>query len=159
MKCQNCGENEANVRYTQIINGVKKQMSLCEDCAEELGIDKIKFDMPMSFSNMWDDMFNMYDEMFTGFPFMNQTRLLDGYIDEVEDREKVANRTATKERNTIREDIEKVKNKKNKRAMNRVTQDKESKLKVLQARLEKEIKEERFEDAAKTRDEIRKMNQ
>ena len=28
MLCQNCGENEANVRYTQIINGVKKQVKL-----------------------------------------------------------------------------------------------------------------------------------
>ena len=159
MKCQNCGESEANVRYTQIINGVKKQMNLCEDCAEELGIDKIKFDMPMSFSNMWDDMFNMYDEMFTGFPFMNQTRMLGGFIDDAEKRENVVNRTATKERNTIREDIEKVKNKKNNKAINRNTENKEIKLKALQARLEREIKEERYEDAAKTRDEIRKMNQ
>lgn len=26
MKCQNCGKEEANVRYTQIINGVKKEV-------------------------------------------------------------------------------------------------------------------------------------
>ena len=32
MKCENCGKNEANVKYTQIINGEKKQMFLCEEC-------------------------------------------------------------------------------------------------------------------------------
>ena len=26
MLCQNCGKNEANVRYTQIVNGTKKEM-------------------------------------------------------------------------------------------------------------------------------------
>ena len=37
MKCQNCGRKEANVKYTQIINCVKKEMNLCEDCAKEIG--------------------------------------------------------------------------------------------------------------------------
>ena len=37
MLCQNCGENEANVRYTQIINGEKKEMVLCDKCSKELG--------------------------------------------------------------------------------------------------------------------------
>ena len=34
MLCQNCERNEANVKYTQIINGEKKQMVLCEKCAK-----------------------------------------------------------------------------------------------------------------------------
>ena len=38
MLCENCGENEANVRYTQIVNGVKKEMHLCDKCSKELGI-------------------------------------------------------------------------------------------------------------------------
>ena len=36
MVCQNCGKNEANVKYTQIVNGVKKEMVLCEECAEKM---------------------------------------------------------------------------------------------------------------------------
>ena len=40
MKCQNCGKNNANVKYTQIINGEKKEFILCEECAEKLGIKK-----------------------------------------------------------------------------------------------------------------------
>lgn len=64
MKCQNCGENEANVKYTQIINGVKKQMSLCDKCAKELGIDDISFNMPISFSSFLGDMLNFNDNDF-----------------------------------------------------------------------------------------------
>ena len=43
MKCENCGKNEANVKYTQIINGEKKQMFLCEDCSQKLGINDLHF--------------------------------------------------------------------------------------------------------------------
>lgn len=51
MLCQNCGENEANVRYTQIINGVKKEMALCDKCSKELGISSLDFNMPISLSS------------------------------------------------------------------------------------------------------------
>lgn len=61
MLCQNCGKNEANVKYTQIINGVKKQMSLCSECAKELGIEDIDLSMPISFSSFLGDMFDMYE--------------------------------------------------------------------------------------------------
>ena len=42
MLCQNCGKNEANIRYTQIINGVKKEVALCSNCAKKLGMDELK---------------------------------------------------------------------------------------------------------------------
>ena len=61
MLCQNCGENEANVRYTQIINGVKKQVNLCEKCAKELGIGSFQFNMPIHFSDFLGDFFGDYD--------------------------------------------------------------------------------------------------
>ena len=58
MLCQNCEKNEANVRYTQIVNGVKKEMILCEECAEKMGIKNFKINMPIHFSNFLDDFFN-----------------------------------------------------------------------------------------------------
>ena len=61
MKCQNCGKNNANVRYTQIINGEKKEFILCEECAEKLGINsKIHFDMNMNFGSILGDFFDEY---------------------------------------------------------------------------------------------------
>ena len=62
MLCQNCGKNEANVRYTQIVNGVKKEMILCEDCARKLGIGNFKMRMPLHFSNLLGNLFEDYDE-------------------------------------------------------------------------------------------------
>lgn len=55
MKCENCGQNEANIKYTQIINGVKKEMQLCSKCSEQLGIGNLNFDMPMNISNFFAD--------------------------------------------------------------------------------------------------------
>ena len=63
MKCENCGNNEANVKYTQIINGEKKQMFLCEECSEKLGINDIHFNMPINFSSFLTDFFNDMNDM------------------------------------------------------------------------------------------------
>lgn len=35
MLCENCGENEATIHYTEIINGVRKEHHLCAECAKE----------------------------------------------------------------------------------------------------------------------------
>ena len=56
MLCQNCGKNEANIRYTQIVNGVKKEMALCSDCAEKLGVENMN--LTMGFGNLLGDFFN-----------------------------------------------------------------------------------------------------
>lgn len=187
MNCQNCGENEANIRYTQIINGVKKQMNLCEKCAKELGIDNINLSMPISFSSFLGDMLDMYDETIPSLispksltcPKCNMTyddfietgkfgcencyeefkTKLDPLLKNIHGANRHIGRTASfnkevknlKAINNFKEDkiieeknIEKTKNE-------------NSKLEELQKRLKQEIKEERYEDAAKTRDEIKKM--
>jgi len=41
MKCQFC-ENEANVFYTQVIDGKSKKMNLCDSCAEERGVTSLE---------------------------------------------------------------------------------------------------------------------
>ena len=58
MKCENCGKNEANVKYTQIINGEKKQMFLCEECSKKLGVSDMQFNMPISFNSFLEDFFD-----------------------------------------------------------------------------------------------------
>lgn len=49
MLCENCGKRVATVHYTQIINGVKTEMHLCEVCAKQKG--GIEFDTPFSVTN------------------------------------------------------------------------------------------------------------
>ncbi|WPX07977.1 UvrB/UvrC motif-containing protein [Anaerocellum danielii] len=49
MLCENCGKRPATVHYTQIINGVKTEMHLCEVCAKQKG--NLEFDAPFSVTN------------------------------------------------------------------------------------------------------------
>lgn len=55
MKCQNCGEHEANICYTQIVNGAKKELNLCNECAEKLGLEEMNFSLPIDFSSFWGE--------------------------------------------------------------------------------------------------------
>ncbi|WP_315118845.1 UvrB/UvrC motif-containing protein [uncultured Clostridium sp.] len=43
MLCERCKKNDANVHLTQIVNGAKNQINLCETCAKEMG----GFDLPV----------------------------------------------------------------------------------------------------------------
>ena len=66
MLCSNCGKNEANVHYTHVINGEKTEYNLCDECAKKLGIDEMDFSMPISFSNFISDFFDE-DSLLPGF--------------------------------------------------------------------------------------------
>ena len=60
MVCQQCNKREANVHYTQIINGKKVEMYLCTQCAAENGT--LSFSPQISLGNfLW------------GFPGNNNT--------------------------------------------------------------------------------------
>ena len=64
MMCSNCGKREANFMYTEIINGVKKEINLCSDCANKLGVLDMSFNMPsFDFSNFFGDFLNEYDSL------------------------------------------------------------------------------------------------
>lgn len=57
MNCQICNKRPANVHITKIINGVKNELHICEQCAREkegIGIEKQVpvFNTPFSFSNI-----------------------------------------------------------------------------------------------------------
>jgi len=62
MKCQNCGEHDANFKYTEIINGVKKELNLCEDCARKMGVADLNFNIPINFQSFFGDFLNEYDD-------------------------------------------------------------------------------------------------
>ncbi|RHP34408.1 UvrB/UvrC motif-containing protein [Lachnotalea sp. AF33-28] len=36
MLCERCGQREANIRYTEVINGVRSEHNLCSQCAREM---------------------------------------------------------------------------------------------------------------------------
>ncbi|KRQ86080.1 UvrB/uvrC motif protein [Caloramator mitchellensis] len=63
MLCQNCNQREANVHITKIVNGVKQEMHLCEECAKQKNefnmINPFNLATPMSFQNILEGFFEM----------------------------------------------------------------------------------------------------
>ena len=171
MLCENCGNNEANVKYTQIINGVKKQMNVCSHCADKLGINNISFSMPMNMFDFMEEMFsdNIFEPRFS----MPKSNLLMGDIfnDEMSDFKSKFERLGHQKENTLDDEMDlyiKKLNENRKENKDSKKESKEGKEKLdknkkeqeiakLEKRMQKEIQEERFEDAAKTRDEIKKL--
>lgn len=182
--CQNCGENEANVRYTQIINGVKKQINVCDKCARELGLGSFEFNMPIHFSDFLGDFFNDYNtDLLPSFvketnnlcnncgetyeEFVKTGLLgcpedydifqirLDSILKKLQGNNRHIGRKPidfnSKMEKASKEDGNKKVKSKNK------DESKEGKLEKLQEDLKQAIKEERYEDAAKIRDEINKI--
>ena len=175
MLCQNCGKNEANFRYTQIINGVKKELILCQECARKLGVDKI--DLPMNFSSFLGDFFNDYAEnsllpsfstnevkcktcKMTYNDFINTgmfgcSDCYDTFSGAIDSLLKNLHGTAKH----IGRGIKGIESKeaKIKPKVSKKTSKEEEKEK-LEKELEKAIKEERYEDAAKIRDKIKEID-
>ncbi len=159
MLCQNCGKNEVNFRYTQVINGEKREIALCDKCAKKLGLESLDF------SREIEDLFNMsFAESF--LPSFARTNMLGSrnlgtifnndifsnpFFGEVRQEPEQIETTSglnDAEKQDVLKDIENA-TKKNKQ---------ENKKQKLESELEKAIKEERYEDAAKIRDEIKKLD-
>lgn len=176
MKCENCGKREATVRYSENINGRKRELNLCEECSRELGIDSMDFSMPIDFSSFFAGML----EEFQGSDFMPM-------IDTVKDIKcKSCGNTFEDILNTgkfgcancydtfesrLDPIIRKIQgstkhvgrlgkvteHKVNSNPANKTKkQEPKNKLEELKEKLKKAVQEEKYEDAAKFRDEIAK---
>ena len=190
MLCQNCGRNEANVKYTQIINGVKKEVMLCHECAMKLGIDSIAMpDFPINFKSFLGDFFNDYQEnelmpsltnKVTKCKNCNMTyddfiktgmfgceecydtfsNPIDALLKNLHGTARHIGRIPGAKASKIKIDDENSKdseNNSNEASNKNAKNEPESKKEKLQAELEKAIKEERYEDAAKIRDELKEI--
>lgn len=186
MLCQKCNKNEANVKYTEIINGEKKEMMLCEECSHKLGLDNISFNMPIDFSSFFgglleEDDYNAPEFMplfqnikelkcdncnMTYDEFINQGKFgcekcydvfstkIDSILKRLQGSNKYVGRRPLKNTlNSAETDDLKTSEVKDKEKSNT----KESKIDILQKDLKKAIADERYEDAAKIRDEIAKL--
>lgn len=158
MKCSRCGKNNANISYEQNINGEITNLHLCENCAKDLGI------------------FNSFDDIFSPM-------VLDlDYILPEEIKCKNCGYTLSKYKstglfgcaecyNTFKRDVDsilqRIQGKKRhvegrlnpsreKEVKTVKTVEKVDKLSELTEKLQNLIKEEKFEEAALVRDEIKK---
>ena len=183
MLCENCGKREANVRYSENINGVKKEMHLCEECSKKLGItDSMDFRMPtLDFSNF----FGSFLEDFTSTPefmplftqvkdtkcescgstfndIINSGRFgcpncydvfgdkMDPILKKLQGANRHVGRLGKIHENAINTDQNSNENKEVSKEQDKLTK--------LENDLKQAIKEERYEDAAKIRDEIKKLS-
>lgn len=184
MMCDNCGKRNANVRYSENINGRKKELNLCEECSKKLGIGQMDFSLPIDFSSFLGGF--MDDFTATEFmPMINEIKALkcnscgytfndisntgklgckdcyevfEGRLDSIIKRIQGANHHVGRIGKTIDRKID---SKININKDNEVKKEdkSESKLEQLQEELKQAIKDERYEDAAKIRDEIKKLEE
>ena len=180
MLCDNCGKREANVRYSENINGRKKELHLCEECSKKLGIENMDFNMPIDFSSFFgglledfgtNDFMPLFNEVkqlkcdncgYTFEDIVNTGKLgcencysvfedrLDPIIKKIQGSNKHVGRTGKIIDSKI---SEKINNKDSKTENNKDV----SKVEKLQNDLKKAIKEEKYEEAAKIRDDIKKI--
>ena len=179
MKCENCGKNEANVKYTQIINGEKKQMFLCEECSEKLGINDIHFNMPINFTSFLTDFFDDMNDIslmpaigasnglscskcgLTWDDFLHTGKFgcsncysdfesrIDPILRSLQGATNHVGRIGSvKEGNNVKQNLDDKMEEKQDSNLSKVDKLKED--------LKNAIKEERYEDAAKIRDELKK---
>ena len=179
MKCDNCGQREATVRYSENINGKRRELHLCEECSRELGIDRMDFSMPIDFSNFFagllgelesPELMPMFDSMKglkcknCGYEFddiLNTGKFgcancydtfesrLDPIIRKIQGSNQHIGRLGKITEHKIDVNPEKG---------SKVTKKSRQKSEVeeLKEKLKLAVKEERYEDAAKLRDEIAK---
>ena len=178
MLCDNCGKREANVRYSENINGRKRELNLCEECSRRLGIEEMDFSMPIDLSNFFEgfmdnfggnDFVPMLDELKTlkcnscGYTFddiANTGRLgckdcysvFEDRLDPIIKRIQGSNKHVGRIGKIIDSKIE------NKEAVKEESKETVSEKEKLANELKEAIKDERYEDAAKIRDEIKKLD-
>lgn len=142
MLCQRCHKREANFHYTQIVNNVQTQFNLCSHCANEMGLSK-DFDRTFSLDSMFDSFFS--PSLFSGFNTPSSFRI-DGeklYKNEFEHE-------IDKMFSSFGEEIKNENDKNNNNGTKNVIEN-------LKNSLKKAIETENFEEAAKLRDEIKKL--
>ena len=177
MKCERCGQREANFSYYENINGYTKEMHLCEKCSQELGLGNIKFNMPMDFSNFFGDFIEEFKTP-EFMPLFNDEKQLKceqcGYT--FEDIIKTGKFGCGNCYDTFADKIEPIikKIQGSSQHIGRLGKISENKIDIkpekeedkkeltqiekLKEDLKKAIQEERYEDAAKIRDEIKKIS-
>lgn len=181
MKCRNCGENEASFIYTKIVNGEKQELVLCSECAKKLGIEdwNLDFNMPIDFSSFLGDFWNEEDNIFfnpyenqNGYKCLNCGMTFDEFLnkgkfgcsscystfenklDEVMKQIHGAQKHIGRKARILDKNEDKVKQ--NNQDIKENIEEKD-KLTELKKKLKIAISEERYEDAANLRDEIRQL--
>ena len=141
MRCDRCGKNEATFYYKSNINGKVTQVHLCPQCAEELGYTDSFRSAGMTgglFGDFFSRPFGMLEPFFSGLG----SRMLTEFPEPVD----VLGQA--RESTPAQEDTGDLLPRDEQDALTR-----QRKRNALQTQLNLAVQEERFEEAAKLRDE------
>lgn len=169
MLCDRCGKREATVQYIQVINGNKQELHLCSKCGKDFGIDD--FYMPIDLSGFLGDIFSDYD-----MPLLTREKQLicencKTTFDEFLNTGKIgcANCYKTFEKklkpilNRIQGGSVYLGNSNQDTTIEKIKTEKisnnEEKIAELERKIKEYIKKENYEEAAKVRDEIKKLKE
>ena len=131
MKCERCGKNEATFYYKSSINGKVTELHLCPECAEALGYTE-------SLRSTWHRPLSLFD----GFG----TRLLTEFPQPDQPDAEVSIPTPQPRRGLVSDEEQKALQSERRRN-------------ALRSQLDAAVREERYEDAARLRDELRSLPQ
>lgn len=160
MLCQNCGQRAANVHLTQIVNGRKAEIYLCEKCAEAAG----QFSSPFDISEFFSEMLTLVPGAPREAPYTHRLKC-DGCGLEFEDFKQMGKFGCYNCYRAFGDSVEPVLRRihGNIRHTGKVPSGifrdmkLDSRIEQLQAQLDKAIREERYEEAAQLRDKIKAL--
>lgn len=145
MRCDRCGKNEATFYYKSNINGKVTQVHLCPQCAKELGYTDSFRSAGMTgglFGDFFSRPFGMLEPFFSGLG----SRMLTEFPEPVD----VLGQA--RESTPAQEDTGDLLPRDEQDALTR-----QRKRNALQTQLNLAVQEERFEEAAKLRDELKAL--
>ena len=145
MRCDRCGKNEATFYYKSNINGKVTQVHLCPQCAEELGYTDSFRSAGMTgglFGDFFSRPFGMLEPFFSGLG----SRMLTEFPEPVDVLGQARESTPAPE------DTGDLLPRDEQDALTR-----QRKRNALQTQLNLAVQEERFEEAAKLRDELKAL--
>ncbi|MBQ3053863.1 MAG: UvrB/UvrC motif-containing protein [Clostridia bacterium] len=181
MLCSKCGKNEASVFFSKTINGKKTQHNLCQSCADKMGVME---DFQRQRQIIQNNFFGT--DFFSGSLFggmRKQIALLDSIMNDfwglersfdtlpenassndscpycggtLQDFEKTGKFRCAMCYETFKDKIDLARVSASKKAEEK-EESREDKISKLSEKISKAVKEERYEDAAKYRDEIKRI--
>lgn len=170
MLCDNCGENEASIRLTQIINGKKTEMMLCEECSKKANLSSMQFEMPIDISNFLGDFISDYEEN-NYLPFNSISKQIKcnncnmSYEEFLNSGKFGCSECYEAFSNKVDLLLNKIQGNARYKGRNCINKEENNKkieinneLDELKKQLRQAIKEERYEDAAKIRDKINEIS-
>ncbi len=158
MKCDKCKQNEATVYFSKNINGNITEYNLCPHCAENSGIyESFNREYKYIQNNFFASPYSLFENPFKMFDIFSDTNKNMLTSEEscpyckstFSDYEKTGKFGCAMCYETFKDKVKDTSPKRTESDMDKIS--------TLRAKLEKAVKEEHYEDAAKLRDEIKSL--